>query len=101
MWNLLQALWLHCLAAGGVYLAGAMAVLLWLGNHPPRSQAERAIVGLLALLVLIVIGTSYAYARRTAVLAGQVQTGWVIACVLMLTAAALAAAFVTLVALNQ
>lgn len=101
MWNLLQALWLHCLAAGGVYLASAMAVLMWLGNHPPRSHAERAIVGLLSLLVIIIIGTSYAYARRTAVLAGQVQIGWVIVCVLLLTAAGLAAAFITLVALNQ
>lgn len=101
MWKLLQSLWMHALAAGGLYLVSALAVLLWLGRHPARSRAEAAVVGLLLWLVVLVIGSTYAYARRTLALTGQLQTGWVLLCALLLIGCALAAALVTVVALNQ
>lgn len=101
MGKLFAAIWIASLTSMAAYGFCGMGTLLWLGQHPTRTQAERASYALLTLILLLVVVSVMWFAGRTSALTGQVRYGWVVVFAMWQVLLGLVAAFVTLVALNQ
>lgn len=98
--KLLGAAWMGTLASLGLQSLALFATLLLAGKATGAS-AERAAFVLIAIELMVAVGSVVWFAQRTAVASGQPRLGWVAVFGFWQMALLALAAFVSLVAMNR